>query len=228
MERCRKVIAVQCRSNSKRFPYKCYAQLNGKTVVRKIYDDLVDEFGTEVDIVFLLPLYDYDLAEYLSYQGIEVFMADIEDNVVGRFQTFLIANPDVGLIARVTADDPFRNLWDLRKLFEIMEDNSFLDYAYSTGLPYGGNNEVFSRRWLLNDNNQQDREHISNNRFIGSPHAALKYCEEPISKFNLSLDEPEQLPFLNYIAEQVDKQNKSVGYILYQCLEGGKELWATR
>lgn len=228
MARCRKVIAIQCRSNSTRFPFKCYAQLNGQTVIRKIYDDLVSEFETETEVVLLTPLRDDELAKYICYQEMPLFMAEAEDDVVGRFQTYLIANPDVDLIARVTADDPFRNLQDLRELFDVMEDNPQLDYAYSSGLPYGMNNEVFSRRWMLNNGNHQDREHISNNRFCGSTHAHLEYNETPISKFNLSLDEPEQLPFLNYIAEQVAKQNKSVEYILYQCLEGGKSLWQAR
>ena len=229
MEGYRKVIAIQCRSKSTRFPFKCFAQLNGQTVIRKIYDDLVNEFETETEVIVLTPIDDEDLALYLLYQNIPFFMAGkTEDDVVDRFQTYLIANPDVDCIARVTADDPFRNLQDLRELFDVMEDNPQFDYAYSSGLPYGMNNEVFSRRWMLSNYNHQDREHISNNRFCGSPHAHLEYNETPISKFNLSLDEPEQLPFLNYIAEQVAKQNKSVEYILYQCLEGGKSLWQAR
>ena len=229
MEGCRKAIAIQCRSKSTRFPFKCFAQLNGKTVIRKIYDDIVDEFETEAEVVVLIPIDDEDLALYLLYQNIPFFMAGkTEDDVVDRFQTYLIANPDVDCIARVTADDPFRNLQDLRELFDLMEDHYYLEYAYSKGLPYGANNEVFSRRWLLNNDKQVDREHISNNLYLDWSHAYIEYYESPISKFNLSLDEPEQLPFLNYIAEQVAKQNKSVEYILYQCLEGGKSLWQAR
>ena len=229
MAGCRKVIAVQCRSKSTRFPFKCYAQLNGKTVIRKIYDDLVDEFETEAEVIVLIPIDDEDLALYLLYQNIPFFMAGkTEDDVVDRFQTYLIANPDVDLIARVTADDPFRNLYDLRKLFELMEDGMGLfQYGFSSGLPYGTNNEVFLRGFLLDDSVQKDREHLSNNLRHFIPNAWLKYSS-PISKFNLSLDTPEQLPFLNYVAEQVEKQNKSVEYILYQCLEGGKSLWQAR
>ena len=194
-------------------------------MIRKIYDDLVDEFETEAEVVFLIPYHDEDLGQYLSFQDIPFIMAGEENDVVDRFQTYLVSQPDVDLIARVTADDPFRNLQDLRELFNAMEDYPGLEYAYSHGQPYGTNNEVFSRDYMMNDEVQKEREHISNNMGGSGYYAELKYKENSISKFNLSLDEPEQLPFLNYVAEQVAKQNKSVEYILYQCLEGGKEKW---
>ena len=143
----RKVVILQARLSSSRFPKKVLADLNGKPVVAHIIDRLrsavlVDEVCVAIPVD---PVED-DLAAFLESQPVTVVRGSQHD-VLGRFnQAAYQTRADI--IVRATADNPLVSPAEIDRQIETLEQNPELDYVITEGYPLGITTEAFTLKTL--------------------------------------------------------------------------------
>jgi spore coat polysaccharide biosynthesis protein SpsF len=94
--------------------------------------------------------------------GIHVLRGPTDD-VLSRFAEIVAARPDVDMVVRATADNPFVDIGSASRLLTAMGPTA--DYAVEEGLPIGGTVEVMRAEALLRAHREAtsdyDREHVT-------------------------------------------------------------------
>jgi len=159
------MIAVQARSGSTRWPGKIYEVINGKSILRHVYDECMcatsstHVIGHDNDII---------LKEYCKQNKIPAIFGSSENDVLGRF-VLLLNNPAFTCIVRTTADCPFISKEILYYLIVSCGDHN-IDFGYyscakNQTIPDGWDCEYMTPRFLqwLDDvtTDPADREHVT-------------------------------------------------------------------
>jgi len=143
----RKVIILQARLASSRFPQKVLAELGGKTVLAHIIERL--KLATRPDeICVAIPEDKSENALADALTGMEVALTrGSGSDVLGRYiQAAYQTNAD--LIVRCTADNPLVSPEEIdRQLDELVADPA-LDYVITDGYPMGVTPESFTLKTL--------------------------------------------------------------------------------
>jgi spore coat polysaccharide biosynthesis protein SpsF len=142
-QKIKKVGAViQARMGSVRLPNKALLELNKRAIIEHILVKFEKEFGRDHVVLATSLEKQNDALEKLCRQkGYNIFRGE-EANVANRFSN---CATEFGFrtIIRITGDDLFRDISNIKSLISKVEKNNF-DYAVSDHLILGCNSEVFS------------------------------------------------------------------------------------
>jgi spore coat polysaccharide biosynthesis protein SpsF len=143
----RKVIILQARLASSRFPKKVLADLSGKPVIAHIIERL--QAAKEADEICVAIPEDHTedpLAEAVAGFDVAVTRGSGHD-VLGRFiQAAYQTKADI--IVRATADNPFVCFRNIDRQLEIFTGNPETDYAITESFPLGVTTEAFTLKTL--------------------------------------------------------------------------------
>ena len=123
---------IQARVSSKRLPNKVFAELNGKPLIWHVVDRVRRSKKIE-KTVLAIPDSSMDdvLEQWANNNDVEVFRGSEQDVLSRYFQAALFSG--ASMIARITADDPFKDPEIIDKVIDLcIEDN--LDFACNNNL----------------------------------------------------------------------------------------------
>jgi spore coat polysaccharide biosynthesis protein SpsF len=124
---------IQARVSSKRLPNKVFAELNGKPLIWHVVDRVRRSKKIE-KTVLAIPDSSMDdvLEQWANNNDVEVFRGSEQDVLSRYFQAALFSG--ASMIARITADDPFKDPEIIDKVIDLcIEDN--LDFACNNNPP---------------------------------------------------------------------------------------------
>ncbi|WP_162616278.1 cytidylyltransferase domain-containing protein [Paenibacillus lutimineralis] len=159
-----KVAAViQARLSSTRLPAKVMKDLNGKTLIERVVNQV--RLSKVVDEVWIATSTEPedDLLELMGNKlGVKVFRGSLGDVLKRYYDTMQISNADI--IVRVTADNPFTEPLFIDCGVEYLKLND-LDYVCFDQIPYGSGVEIIRNAALgkayLSSFEEYDREHVT-------------------------------------------------------------------
>jgi len=195
----RKVIIIQARLSSSRFPKKMLHQLNNVSLIEYVYNRCKQsKLADDVIVITSTKKSDDDLFKLCKSKNIGVYRGDL-NNVLKRYidaSDFF----DVDVICRVCGDSPFVDVDAIDKMFLEFYDVSTLDYMQTKNTLNGFMSEVFTLNLLKKiynaDLNVEDKEHVT------------KYVRDNISNFNIKeliLDiRPEELAKFTLTIDYLD------------------------
>lgn len=142
-----KVIILQARLGSQRFPQKVIADLAGKPVIAHIVERLQrSKLADEICVAIPDAPSDQLLADTLA--GLDVTVVrGFEHDVLGRFIQAAYQTK-ASVIVRATADNALVAPKFIDLMLAEFEANDELDYAITDGLPKGITTEVFRLKTL--------------------------------------------------------------------------------
>lgn len=160
-----RVVIIQCRLSSQRFPQKAVKMLGGKTVLEWVLNSMhkvpADRYfvATDEDSFSVIN-------EICKKNNFECFSGSLED-VLKRFCD-LLQTLDVKTVIRATADNPFlfyeAAIDSVEEFEKRNKGKNCCDYLTFTGLPHGSGVEIFSKDSLLKAATQTsdayDHEHV--------------------------------------------------------------------
>lgn len=185
-----KGVIIQCRMASTRLPGKCMLKFpNGKTVIETVIERAKKISGID-KVIVAIPNNEVctEMAQLILNSEVDLF-AGHRTNVWQRFSD-CIQNNHLTYVIRITADDPFRSpsveAMNLAKLIE-----SGMNYAYTTGLPYGINAEAFKTEAFLKQHpDEETKEHVTTLFRRGNSSIKTEYTPD-LSHVRLTLDTEE-------------------------------------
>ncbi|MBR2105950.1 MAG: acylneuraminate cytidylyltransferase, partial [Treponema sp.] len=160
-----RVVIIQCRLSSQRFPQKAVKMLGTKTVLEWVLDSMhkvpADRYFVATD-EDSFPV----VNEICKKNNFECFSGSLED-VLKRFCD-LLQTVDAKTVIRATADNPFlfyEAAIDSVEEFEKRNKvKNYCDYLTYQGLPHGSGVEIFSKDSLLKaatlTSDSYDHEHV--------------------------------------------------------------------
>jgi spore coat polysaccharide biosynthesis protein SpsF len=205
-----KVIILQARLASSRFPRKVLAELCGETVIAHIVRRLkAASKANEVCVAIPSDAEENELADLLSGLDVTICRGSGAD-VLGRYiQAAYQTKAEV--IVRATADNPFVSADDIDAQISALDANPELDYVITEGYPRGVTVETFRLKTLEKldylARAQADREHVTlylRNHpgpfVLETLHApeALRHAD-----LSLSMDTPEDYQFVKAIYDKL-------------------------
>lgn len=157
------IAIIQARMSSSRLPGKVMKDLNGKTLIERVIDQV--KLASEVSEVWLSTSTEPedDLLQFIGKRlQVNVFRGSLH-NVLKRFHDTLSAsNGDV--VVRVTADNPLTEPSFIDEGVKCLIQNN-LDYVHFTDIPYGSGVEIVSKKALEaafhNTTDPYDIEHVT-------------------------------------------------------------------
>jgi spore coat polysaccharide biosynthesis protein SpsF len=213
----RKIVILQARLASSRFPNKVLAELCGKPLIAHIVERL--KAAKQVDgICVAIPAdaSEDPLAAALSHYGVTITRGHAND-VLGRYiQAAYQTGAEV--IVRATADNPLVSPENIdRQLGEISADPS-VDYLITDGYPVGVTTETFTLKtlekldFLARDSNM--REHVTLYLRHQQGSFNVKHLKAPealaMPDLRFSLDTPSDYDFLKAVYERLYKPGSIV------------------
>lgn len=208
----RKVIILQARLASSRFPSKVLAELSGRPAIAHIIDRLkLSKLADEVCVAIPDDPGEDKLAAVLGELAVSITRGSMAD-VLGRYiQAAYETKADI--IVRATADNPLVSWEDIdRQLGEISADPE-LDYLITEGYPIGITVETFTLRTLEKLDylaRQADlREHVTlylrqhPGPFVVKPLAAPAHLAQP--NLRLTMDTVQDYALMKAIYERLYK-----------------------
>lgn len=153
------IVIVQARLNSTRMPRKVLSVIEGKTVVQRIFDRLLDCGADE--IVFAVPEKDDELAEYISGVVKAAVFQGPEHDVLERVcqaAAFYEAETVIDITADCPMVDPV-HIGDAREMYEM----DGLDYISNTNtrlFPDGFDFQIYRAKHLFAVNEMLPDYHI--------------------------------------------------------------------
>jgi spore coat polysaccharide biosynthesis protein SpsF len=206
----RKVIILQARLASSRFPSKVLAELSGRPVIAHIIDRLQAAARADAVCVAIPDDAGEDrLAEALAPLGVSITRGSGPD-VLGRYiQAAYETKAEI--IVRATADNPLVCFHNLDRQLEEMDADPELDYIITEGLPIGITTETFKLRtlekldYLARHNNL--REHVTlylrqhPGPFVVKPLSALPGLHRP--NLRLTMDTQQDYALMRAIYERL-------------------------
>ncbi|WP_068778979.1 cytidylyltransferase domain-containing protein [Paenibacillus sp. GM2] len=159
-----KVAAViQARLSSTRLPAKVMKDLNGKTLIERVVNQVrLSEVVDEIWIATSTRPED-DILELMGNKlGVNVFRGSLGNVLKRYYDTMQISNADI--IVRVTADNPFMEPTFIDCGVEYLKTNN-LDYVSFDQIPYGSGVEIIKNVALgkaySSSIEEYDREHVT-------------------------------------------------------------------
>lgn len=143
----KKVILIQARLSSSRFPQKMLKNLGNYTLLEYVYKRCCQSKNAHsVIIVTSTDVTDNDLYQFCISKNIPVYRGNLE-NVFERYLNCGIENC-IDVIARVCGDSPFVDIDALDKNFEFFEKQENLEYSFVSNTLNGFMSEVFTLNLL--------------------------------------------------------------------------------
>jgi spore coat polysaccharide biosynthesis protein SpsF len=160
----RKVIILQARLASSRFPNKVIAELSGRPMIAQIIDRLkASALADEICAAIPAESSEDKLAQVLADLNVTICRGHPTD-VLGRYvQAAYQTNAQI--IVRATADNPFVDPANLDRQLSSITENPDTDYVFTEGLPVGVTCETLTLKtlekldYLARTNNH--REHVT-------------------------------------------------------------------
>jgi spore coat polysaccharide biosynthesis protein SpsF len=159
-----KVIVLQARLASSRFPRKVLAELGGKTVVEHCIERLkAAKTIDEVCVAIPSNEAENELADRLGSMGVTVVRGS-EADVLGRYiQAAYQTKADV--VVRATADNPLVSSENIDRQVEALLAEDEIDYVWTENLPIGVSCETMRLKTLEKldylARHQDMREHVT-------------------------------------------------------------------
>lgn len=219
-------IIIQARMGSTRLPGKVLKDFCGKTLLGWVLDAVseVTDMATMVVATTTLPV-DDDIEKLCKKRNIYCFRGD-ELNVLSRYYE-CAKHYGFDDIVRMTADNPFPDIEELRRLIDFHISNQF-DYSECyTVLPIGVGMEIFSMRALVDSMEKSTLprhfehvdEYILDNLELFS-HGTLSVDE---SKYHpdirLTVDTEEDYERACYIIRNAEKEKITTREAIRLCME---------
>jgi spore coat polysaccharide biosynthesis protein SpsF (cytidylyltransferase family) len=220
------VAIVQARMNSTRLPGKMMRDLSGKSVIHhvlsrvkqsQLIDNIVLATTTNKEDIVLL-------SEAAKCGGINLFTGDEKDVLARYYNAALLYKADV--IVRITGDCPVIDP-DVIDSVITLQYNSCVGYASNVRpptYPDGLDVEVFSMNALAlaynNADSTKSREHVTPYMWRNGIYAKCNLRnKEDLSEYRLTLDEEEDLIFLNELLKHFNNDNyrlKDIMNVIYK------------
>jgi spore coat polysaccharide biosynthesis protein SpsF (cytidylyltransferase family) len=189
----KELVIIQARMNSDRLPGKVMLHINGKPVIKHIWDRLD---GFDRIIATGSEYYNYELIEYCKKHGMHYYEGS-DDNVLHRFQMIADLWKPVTII-RITGDCPLVDAGLIKKMLTVYYNN---DYYYLSNVqpptyPDGYDIEIFDRSAIY-DKDITHKEHVTLGMRGGNVECGLG----DKSNYRLTLDYPEDYQAIKFILE---------------------------
>lgn len=159
-----KVIVLQARLSSSRFPSKVLADLSGKSVIAHVIERLLStNRANAVCVAMPVDGSEDPLAEVLASLPVTVVRGSQHD-VLGRYiQAAYETRADI--IVRATADNPLISVEEIERQLVALESNPEIEYIITEGYPLGVTPECFRLKTLEKldylARHAQMREHVT-------------------------------------------------------------------
>jgi spore coat polysaccharide biosynthesis protein SpsF len=153
-------IGVQARSASTRLPGKIYEEVEGRSILRMVYD-ACQAGGCGHPVFILGPEKDKKLEEFCEDQGM-AFFAGHPDDLVTRYTQFVDTN-GYGAVVRVTGDCPLIDPSVVAKCVELLgARNDYVSNTIYRTFPEGQDVQGCSVRALhwFDRHQKKEREHL--------------------------------------------------------------------
>lgn len=160
----KKIILIQARLSSSRFPKKMLSQLKKMTLVEYVYSRCKESRKADsVVIITSNEKSDDELYDLCIKRDISVFRGSL-DNVLKRYMDAGIKyNADI--ICRVCGDSPFVDVKAIDKMFMEMSNKTELEYITTKNSINGFLSEAFTldlmKQVYNNDLSNDDLEHVT-------------------------------------------------------------------
>lgn len=221
MPTAKRVVVVQARVGSSRCPGKVLKPVGGCPLINRVLDRALAIAGTsEVVLATSTNPLDDSLAKKISldYPDSVTIARGQEHDVRSRFIAVANQYPE-SLIARVTADDPFKDPTLYESAFEHLEEVGSAYVSVEPGsVPLGLDVEVFQAAALLRSEiaftNEEAKEHVTTPLKTGREFSrSFLRVDNPMQVFGrLTVDYPEDLEFCDTIARIIDKFGGAFSY----------------
>lgn len=217
----KRIVVVQARVGSSRCPGKVLKPIDGRPLINRVLDRAIAIPGTsEVVLATSTNPLDDPLARKISsdYPDSVTITRGQENDVRSRFIAVANQYPE-SLIARVTADDPFKDPTLYNSAFEHLEDAGSSYVSLEPGsVPLGLDVEVFQAAALLRSEiafaNEEAKEHVTTPlRTDRKFSQTFLRVDNPMQVFGrLTVDYPEDLEFCDTIARIIDSLGGAFSY----------------
>jgi spore coat polysaccharide biosynthesis protein SpsF len=181
----RKVIILQARLASSRFPNKVLAELNGRPMIAHIIDRLKESrLADSICAAIPADASEDRLAAALAHHGVTITRGHATD-VLGRY---IQAAYQTGaqVIVRATADNPLVSPENIDRQIEALSADPECDYVFTNGLPVGVSTECFTLKTL------EKLDYLSREGNLRE-HVTLYLRQHPGTFNSLTLEAPPEL-----------------------------------
>lgn len=226
----KKIVIIQARMGSTRFPGKVLENLAGKPILQWVVEasqriELIDDVIVATSI---LPT-DLPIVEWCKENGISVFQGSEEDVLARYYQVALTYKADV--IVRVTSDCPLLQPDLVSQVLHLVTSNQ-ADYASNTNPPTwpdGLDCEVFTFKALeyayKKSTRLSDREHVTS--FIHNNQKLFNCLNVDSSSVGLekhrwTIDAPADLIYVQALVDRCD--GPTTLYRLLETIEKNPDL----
>ena len=203
--RVKKIIIIQARQNSTRFPNKVLQQINGISIIEIIIKRLTKSKKVDQIVIYTSrSKKNNELVKTLKAKGYNVFRGS-ENNVLNRYIE-AAKKYSAETIIRVTADCPLVDPGILDKMIDLYDKNNcdLVTNVYPPTFPDGYDLEIFSFKSLKKVNtltkNLYDREHVTSYFYKSKKFNIINFTNRiDLSLKRLTLDEINDLNFIKII-----------------------------
>jgi spore coat polysaccharide biosynthesis protein SpsF len=205
-----KVIVLQARLASSRFPRKVLAELGGKSVLENCIERLrAAKHADEVCVAIPSTDSENELAEAVAKMNVTLVRGS-ESDVLGRYiQSAYQTKADI--VVRATADNPLVSAENIDLQIEALLADPEVDYVWTEGLPIGVSVETMRLKTLEKldylARHQDMREHVTLYLRKNPGPFVIRNIEAPAEhhrpEYRLSLDTPRDYELFQKIYEKL-------------------------
>lgn len=208
-----KIILIQARLSSSRYPNKMLELINDRTLIEHVYNRCCSKENYKVVVITSNEESDDTLYNICKEKNIEVFRGDL-NNVIKRFIDAGVKYK-ADLICRVCGDSPFVDVNAIDLMFDKIE-NDDLDYIITENCINGFISEVFTMDTLNEvykaELNKKHKEHVTmyiqeNSTYFRTSSISINKGLEFNKEFTLTVDYPEDLKIIKYIFNNLEDYN---------------------
>jgi spore coat polysaccharide biosynthesis protein SpsF len=213
----RKVIIIQARLASSRFPNKVLADLSGKPVIAHVIDRMrAVKVVDEVCVAIPADASDNPLAEYLAEQGVCVTRGHGRDVLSRYIQAAYETKAQI--IVRATGDNALVDWHTVEAQLAAIDANPEVDYVTTDGFPDGVATETFRLKTLEKldflARNDDMRKEVTLYLKANEGPFVVKHLKADESNhwpdLSLSINRPEDLKFIQAIYDRLYKDGELI------------------
>jgi sialic acid synthase SpsE/spore coat polysaccharide biosynthesis protein SpsF (cytidylyltransferase family) len=211
-------VGIIARLKSKRLKKKVLKPFHSGTMIQDLYHRIgKSELTTDVAVITSFIAEDDPLANFCEQEGLNVFRGH-PTSVIDRMLSFAMQN-HLGLICRVTGDNPFSDPEILDQMIKLMNEES-LDYIKVNNAPIGVGVELYSVSYLwqlyLRMENPFTSEYLAwialNDEESAKGCIDIIHKNENLSYYNLSVDYQEDYDRCMKVLSHIEKEDfKEIG-----------------
>lgn len=208
-------IVILCRYNSSRFPGKILKEINGKPIIKHIFDRLSQRFdSSNIVIATSKEVTDNPIAEYAKQFDLPLFRGSL-NNVAQRFYE-AGKSKQWDYAIRINGDNLFIDLDTIESMIQVAQENQAYDLVSNVPertFPYGMSIEVLKlATYIPKAKTWQDEfytEHVTS-FYYKHPNefniCAIKNTEYlNLSQLKLAIDTKEDFEFAKSLINQLGK-----------------------